>query len=367
MEMNPRRVVMKDVALKAGVHQTTVSLALKNNPRIPEKTRLRIQKIAKEMGYVPDPELNSLVSYRRNGKIRRNPQTIALVFDISDQAIFNEAEYLPEMKAAAIQRAEELGYKIEVFVMGKDFTNSAMLNRVLKTRGIKGIIFGAIFYPTTHFELDWDEFSMIKINLPPHDLPIDSVCGNFLFSVRLAMRKLWEMGFKRPAMAVENRDQFHTRDLYSTGFLFGQQHFRPENRIPFYEFERRSHEEINTEIRDWLLRTKPDVFLSTWNNLSEVAWDVTVNHGLNCRFIAIEVEKYTRAFGGTKHDHAHIAHTAVEMLVGKMQIHQKGIPKAPAMTLINSEWITPGEWPPAARPYARCNDLTVSKEVSAIR
>lgn len=358
---------MKDVAKQAGVHQTTVSLALKNNPRIPEKTRLRIQKIAKEMGYVPDPELNSLVSYRRNGNIRRNPQTIALIFDIADPIIFNEAEYLPEMRTAVIRRAEELGYKIEVFVMGKDFNSSSMLNRVLKARGIKGIIFGAIFYPTTHFELDWDEFSMIKINLPPHDLPIDSVSGNFLFSVRLAMRKVWEMGFRRPAMAVENRDQFHTRDLYSTGFLFGQQHFKPENRVPFYEFERRSHAEIKQEIRDWLLEVKPDVFLSTWNNLSAVAWDVTVNHGLNCRFIGIEVEKYTRAFGGTKHDHEHIANTAVEMLVGKMQIHQKGIPKAPSMTLINSQWITPGEWPPQKAPSIKCTDSEESRDVIAVR
>jgi LacI family transcriptional regulator len=342
---------MKDVAKKAGVHQTTVSLALKNNPRIPEQTRLRIQKIAKEMGYVPDPELNSLVSYRRNGNIKRTPQTIALVYDLSDPAIFNESEYLPEMKAAALKRAEELGYKIEIFVKGKDFTSSSMLNRVLKTRGIRGIIFGAIFYPTTQFELDWDEFSMIKINLTPHDLPIDSVSGNFLFSVRLAMRKIQEMGFQRPAMATENRDQYHTRDLYSTGFLFGQQRFKPENHIPFFEFERKPYPELRKEIRNWLLETRPDVFLSTWNNLSEVAWDVSVNHGLNCRFIGIEVEKDTRPYGGTRHNHVQIANTAVESLVGKMQIHQKGIPRTPSMTLINSEWITPGVWPPAESPY----------------
>lgn len=342
---------MKDVAKAAGVHQTTVSLALKNNPRIPEQTRQRIKKIAEKMGYVPDPELNSLVSYRRNGKVKRNPQIIALIFDILKPEIFNEAEYLPIMKEHAIKRAEELGYKIEVFVKGKDFTTSAMLNRVLKARGIRGIIFGAIFYPETKFELDWDYFSMIKLNLPPHDLLIDSVSGNFLFSVRLLMRKLSEMGFQRPAMAVENTDEYHTRDLYSTGYLFGEQRFKVENRISFYQFERKPKDLLHIEIRDWLLEVKPDVFLSTWNNLVEAAWDVSVNYGLNCRFIAIEADEFTKAYGGTQHNHAQIARTAVEMLVGKMQIHQRGIPESPAMTLINSHWSPPGEWPPEKPLY----------------
>ena len=36
----------------------------RNHPRLPEATRLRIQKLATEMGYTPDPFLRALVSYR---------------------------------------------------------------------------------------------------------------------------------------------------------------------------------------------------------------------------------------------------------------------------------------------------------------
>jgi len=41
--MNERRVTLADIARKAGVHVTTVSLAMRNHPRLPEKTRQRIQ------------------------------------------------------------------------------------------------------------------------------------------------------------------------------------------------------------------------------------------------------------------------------------------------------------------------------------
>lgn len=44
-----RRVTLADIAKRAEVHVTTVSLALRNHPRLPEKTRSRIQKLAKEM------------------------------------------------------------------------------------------------------------------------------------------------------------------------------------------------------------------------------------------------------------------------------------------------------------------------------
>ena len=60
------RITMKDVALKIGVHTTTVSLALRNSPQLPLATRERIQTVARKMGYRQDPMLTALVAYRAN-------------------------------------------------------------------------------------------------------------------------------------------------------------------------------------------------------------------------------------------------------------------------------------------------------------
>src|SRR5215216_2735722 len=48
--MNERRVTLSDIATHAKVHVTTVSLALRNHPRLPTETRERIQALAKKMG-----------------------------------------------------------------------------------------------------------------------------------------------------------------------------------------------------------------------------------------------------------------------------------------------------------------------------
>ncbi len=63
--MSVRRVSQKNVAEVAGFHVTTVSLALKNSPRLPPETREKIQRVARELGYQPDPMLSALTIYRR--------------------------------------------------------------------------------------------------------------------------------------------------------------------------------------------------------------------------------------------------------------------------------------------------------------
>jgi DNA-binding LacI/PurR family transcriptional regulator len=47
-------VTITDIAKKASVHRSTVSLALRGDPRISEATRSRIQAAARQLGYLPN-------------------------------------------------------------------------------------------------------------------------------------------------------------------------------------------------------------------------------------------------------------------------------------------------------------------------
>ncbi len=58
------KVTIKDVAKAAGVSPSTVSRALRDNPRISEEMRRQIKKIAKEMDFHPNQMARSLVSRR---------------------------------------------------------------------------------------------------------------------------------------------------------------------------------------------------------------------------------------------------------------------------------------------------------------
>ena len=66
--MNPR-VTLRDIAQAAGVHYSTVSIALRDHPRISAPVRRKIKAIAQRMGYTPDPALAALNAYRKTKQI----------------------------------------------------------------------------------------------------------------------------------------------------------------------------------------------------------------------------------------------------------------------------------------------------------
>ena len=57
-------VSMKDIALRCGVSVATVSKALNGQPDIGEETRARIEKTAREMGYMTNAAARALKTKR---------------------------------------------------------------------------------------------------------------------------------------------------------------------------------------------------------------------------------------------------------------------------------------------------------------
>jgi DNA-binding LacI/PurR family transcriptional regulator len=87
-----RKVTIRDVAAAAGVSTTTVSDSLTGRGRLPEATRVRVARIADELGYVANPGAQNL----RRGRTG----TIALYFP---QRVFGMQYYMD----LAIGAAEE--------------------------------------------------------------------------------------------------------------------------------------------------------------------------------------------------------------------------------------------------------------------
>lgn len=88
--MRNKPVTGYDVARRAGVSQSTVSRALRDDPRVIKETRDQIQALAKEMGYVPHVTARSLIT-RRSSTIGvvtgdlRNPSFPVLANTLQDR------------------------------------------------------------------------------------------------------------------------------------------------------------------------------------------------------------------------------------------------------------------------------------------
>src|SRR5215217_5075217 len=83
--MGKSTVRLKDIADKTGFSVNTVSLALRQSPRIPEETSIRIREAAEALNYLPNHVAKSLVS--------RETKTIGLVLtDITNPALTQVAQ-----------------------------------------------------------------------------------------------------------------------------------------------------------------------------------------------------------------------------------------------------------------------------------
>lgn len=337
--MNKKRIVMKDVAAAAGVHQTTVSLALRDHPSLPVKTRDRIKQIANDLGYRPDPALSALSTYRQRITEEPPTQVIAFILNLANEAHLKENHVYNQLIKGARSRAEELGYKLEVFWFGKDYPRSKALDNVLKTRGIQGIILGAFSFINTDINLDWSAYSAVKINLLPVELEIDAVLSNQIFGVRLAIRKLLANGITRIGLAVADHDEIHNRNLFTSGFLMGQRNIPdPEDRIPPLIFTAKPLPELNEEIKEWAIKNEIHAIMSNWNHFDATAWEISQETERDCRFVPLDANDRTRPYGGIDQNHTEIGRRSVDTVVGQLNTFLRGVPDTHGMTLIDPIW-----------------------------
>ncbi len=121
------KITAKHIADQLGISQSTVSLALRNDPRIKDETRKRIMETADKLGYTPNLVSRSLVS----GKT----QTIAVL------AAFKIFEHTGRMISGMAKAAQEKGYTIKLMILeGKpdlsDAIKQCLAHRVAGVIGI---------------------------------------------------------------------------------------------------------------------------------------------------------------------------------------------------------------------------------------
>lgn len=75
-----QRPTMTDLAARLGISTSTVSRALRNDPRISAAMRERVRAAARDSGYVPNPLVSALMASRRKGS-GGEVDTVALVTD----------------------------------------------------------------------------------------------------------------------------------------------------------------------------------------------------------------------------------------------------------------------------------------------
>ncbi len=158
------RVSLRDIAAAAGVCLMTVSLSLRDNPKISQSTRERVQRLARELGYHPDPEISRLMKRLRTSRTARGTTSLAIL-DFYPRLDFAELSYHRRIRQGVLARAEELGFTVSQLKAAAYKFNLEHILKLLRNRGIDGLIlFPSVVAPLT---LDpgvpWRDLSVVSI------------------------------------------------------------------------------------------------------------------------------------------------------------------------------------------------------------
>lgn len=186
-------VTIKDVAAKAGVAISTVSLALRDSHRLKAETRARVQRVALELGYRRNPAFAALGSRPERRKSGAGGLPIAIVFQCASG--LRDAPW-PPTHAGVLAKAGTMGYDLNVFHFDQ-FKNPAQLQRILYARGVAGVILEYFEDPARILEVDWSPFSVVACGAYGTPLPFDMVRVSNFIAARTTFGKVWDRGYRR--------------------------------------------------------------------------------------------------------------------------------------------------------------------------
>jgi len=258
--MKMERVTTRDIAKHLGLHYTTVAEALRNSPRISEKTRKRVTEAAEKLGYRPDPLLSALNAYRSN-KADRRSATIAWIntYENMDSAHFKEGFNFNCLRGAK-KRVEELGYKLENFWLHHPRMSDKRASGILVARGIKGVLVPPLDEEVKSLDFDWEKFSAVRLGHSLRESHLPSVSPDQAGNTQRLFKFLVRAGFRRIGFACPRWINQRVSSGFVSGFM-GAHHEHLPDIQPFPMFEKGLNEETKAEFVNWVREHKFDVLV----------------------------------------------------------------------------------------------------------
>lgn len=360
-----KRITLADIAKKAGYHPTTISMALRNHPRLPAATTEKIKALAKEMGYRPDPALGALVAYRRNTSPKQQAAPLAYLTYWDTEWGWKKTPTHRSFYESAMQRAIELGYKIDHFWLGQPGFSHERINEILLARGIRGLIL-ASHMPGKDREpaLEWDKFSCVKIDFVPTKLHVHTISNDQRAITQLAFRRALEAGYRRIGFVLPRWWDDYVNAAWSAGFLTSQLNLPEEDRIPIKFFE--AQEDGNSgvpvsEFERWRNKHNPEVIISFYEFVEEAFDRLQLTTPKDFAFIDLCPPSKDGANASVFNNCDRVGELAVEILAGQLQQNRIGLPNYPTVTKVEGTWIDGPSLPPIASTQER-KELTATAD-----
>lgn len=336
------RVSLQDVAKAVGLHTSTVSLALRDDPRLNERTRRRVKKAAERLGYRANPLVSAWLRQVRNPEVPSSGAGLAFFLGLAVSEKVAKETYYRTFVDGARAEAQELGYEVSETVFGLD-DEAKLLKAIqtLKYRGVRGVLVfdpGLKIPPAVMSRLKRG-FAVVVMLRAQGGEQFHRVGVDIAANVELAMQNLRAAGFRRiglPIAPVFASLDAVRRDVLAA-YRLQQLLLPPRERVPL---PRKYIEHSPTMIRKWAKAERVDAILG----VNILHHDFLAGTGIIYAHLGVDARP---ALTGVMNRGYNVGRAAVFKLAGMVTGNRFNEPDVPVLTLV------PGVWRPAEKTKKR--------------
>lgn len=345
------QVTIADLAKELDLGKATVSLALREDPRIKKATRERVQQHAKKRGYQSNPMVAHVMSQLRSARVSNYRATLALA-----NLAPREGDLLSNTTFHAISegfrgRAMELGYAVDDFWLGDPvYHDPEKLRSVLRARRIEGVALVAMNekdqLPQAILNI-MSDCAVVGLGVRLVQPLVHCCCNNQYGTSLHAVRRVLGLGKRRVGLVLHAEDDRLLNGKFSMGFRYALEEagerpeiaasrvwsFQPDDRDGFFRWYESFRPEWiltnRTGIADWL-REEPAV-------------------GEKTAMAHLDLDPSMKGWAGMNQHNDLVGVYGVDLLTAHLSRRETGLPYSAKTLLVESEWVEgsstkPGEF-----------------------
>lgn len=329
-------VSTRDLAAKLGLSHNTVARALRNHPHVAAATRQRVLEAARAAGWRANPLVTALMTQvSRRKRVKPSGEVIAYLTSYGTEDEWRAHHSLAAAFEGAQERAAVFGFQVQPFWLGPQGRDSLRMSRMMRARGIRGVLLAPGTADRLPLSLAWDDQVIIVLGPGFNQVPLHRVTHHQTTGIYLCYHQLRQAGYRRIGLLLHCDDDRRTNHFWRAGFLAAQQVYGGRRVSPLFV----ESWDDRASILSWLDRTRADAVISLpWAlpHLLEEGLKPSANLGYACLDIAPQQKGQV---AGIWQDNYRLGAVAVDSLMMHLFRNETGLPSIPTVTMVEGTWL----------------------------
>jgi LacI family transcriptional regulator len=332
----PTRPSLRDVARKLGLSHTTVSLALRNDPRIPSATARRVREAARELGYHADALVANLMARLRT--MRTNPVQTTLGFISAWPTRFGwrEKPNLARFRTGLDRRARELGYAVDDFWLTEPGMTGRRLSQILRARGIRGVILQSLPVASGSIDLDWRHIAAVAKGLTISHPALHRVVSSHYEDMQLVLKQLARRRYRQIGLVLSADLSVRVDRAWLAAYLLHQNETAAADRVPALIT---SGADADQSFATWFGKHRPEVILFSDQPVQRWVEALQLRVPRDVGLVHLDWSQEMAPLAGLDSDPETIGEAAASLVVGQLHANEFGVPRHETIVAVRGHWV----------------------------